>query len=568
MTRRLLAIALIGGIAAQAGAAPCPWRAGEVLTLTGTVSEGGLSGPFSRTVEIGSGRSIERADFGVFAKGQGYDGELAWSQDVSGATHDLDSGFARALAKSEAWLAARQGCSGKTAAAPMEIHDDPRTGLPDRAVLQYAESHVIHHYADWRDVGGGRMVAFRQTDEDPEDEETTEYRIDHAEFAQSAAPGRFARPAFPADVHLPAGLQSTTIRYEDDHRTRIFVPITLNGAGPFIFEIDAGGHFILAPETAKALGLSARGSLSNTGAGEAVTKAGYVRVDELRVGDATIDNLPAKILPLSAKANDRGALPPRAGILGLEFFERFTIAFDRRTKTMTVTPRGEPYPAPKGVPLPLIFTEDAALVAGRFEGVSGDFMLDTGNAGATIIEQFWAESNGLTGALAAGVPIADGVTASHGEIALGPYKLPGELVNYYGAVARGSEYSRAVAGVLGEPLLSRFDATYDYARKLVWLDPVVGMGPLPFPRAGLVLSKTPGGPFSVSRVLDASPAAEAGLKTGDIVEAIDGKPAATLSRSDADALFRQDVGTVVRLGFRPAAEAPLQTLDLRLRDLL
>lgn len=594
----ILAAVLTGGLAIAASAtqphnaAACPWSAGEVLDLTGTVGAGGLSGSFHRAVEIGSGRSTESIDFGVFATGDGYDGELAWSRDVSGATHDLDSGFARSLARSEAWLAAHQGCKDQSGAraqqqppivdgshnfdvwrilpsngAPVELWYDRATGLPDRAILQYAESRVIHHFADWRDIGGGRMIAFKQSDEDPEDDETTEYRVDHAEVRQTAAPHEFVRSPPPDDVHLPAGRHSTTIAYEDDHRTRIFVPVYVNGAGPFTFEVDAGGHFILAPDTLRTLGLVSQGSFSNTGAGEAISKAGYVRVQQIRIGEATIENLPAKILPLSSRANDRGGRPPRAGIIGLEFFERFTVALDRRAKTMTLTPRGEPYPPPKGVALPLIFTEDAALVAGAYQGFPGDFMLDTGNSGPTIIEQFWAEPNGLSRALSDGIRAAEDVVVTQGEISVGPFRLPNELVSYYGPMLRGSEYTRAVAGILGEPLLSRFDATYDYARKLVWLDPIEELEPLPFPRSGLALNKSAGGNFLVVRVLDNSPAADAGLKLGEIIETVDGKPAATLARSDIDSLFRQDAGTSVRLGFRISADAELQAVELRLRDL-
>ena len=38
----------------------------------------------------------------------------------------------------------------------------------------------------------------------------------------------------------------------------------------------------------------------------------------------------------------------------------------------------------------------------------------------------------------------------------------------------------ASAAVLGEPLLSRFNAVYDYGRGKVWLDPLPEMHPLTF----------------------------------------------------------------------------------------
>ena len=50
-----------------------------------------------------------------------------------------------------------------------------------------------------------------------------------------------------------------------------------------------------------------------------------------------------------------------------------------------------------GDKLALKFAEDAPLIAGSFAHRPGDFMLDTGNAGPTIIEDFWAQ--GLTAGL-------------------------------------------------------------------------------------------------------------------------------------------------------------------------
>jgi hypothetical protein len=593
----LAILALVGVFALIAGgearaAERCGWRKGETLTLAGVVSQGGLSGPFTRRVELGSGRSTEITDFGAYTTRHGYDGRLAWSSDPSGASHDLDSGFARALAISESWIAARQGCDLRSGAsaerqaptiesgkayevwritpdhgAPFEVWYDPATSLPDREMMQYTESRIIHRLADWRDVGGGRMVAFRQVDEDPEDEDSTTFQVQRATLAAHAAPSAFRRPPQPHDVRMTGRRRSTTVPYADDHRTRIFVPVYLNGKGPFTFEIDAGGHFILSPDTVKALGLAPQGALNHTGAGVDIAKAGFSRVGQVRIGEAQISGLVAKVLPLSAKSNDRGAQPPRAGILGLELFERFTVSFDRRAGTMTLTPRGEAYPKPKGTPLPLVFAEDAALTPGAFEGRGGDFMLDTGNAGPTIIEQFWAEQTGLAPALAAALPVADGVTLATGEVRIGPFRLPGEVVSDYGPAERGSEHTRAVAGVLGEPLLSRFDATYDYARKTVWFSPVAGLGPLPYNRAGLSLAKGDDGAFAVARVLKASPAAEAGLFEREIVDAVDGKPIAGWSRTDAEWAFKQPVGTVVQLTVRTGPSAPAAAVQVRLREL-
>ncbi len=588
---RLGLAAVLGCLAlASPATAACAWRPGEVLTLTGKVTSGGLDGTVRRRVELGHGRLVERTDLGVVASAHGYDGRLAWSQDVSGASHDLDSSFARALAVSQAWLDARQGCppvvgpeaerlpaheaEGRSftawrvtprGGAPMELWYDAHTGRLDRALMQTAETRLIRHFDDWRAVGPGRLVAFAQRDEFPEDEDEVVYRFTAARLSPHAGPADFRRPARPRDARILGHAAATTVPFEDDHRTRVYVPVYLNGKGPFTFELDNGGHFIVGEATAKAAGLSAAGAFHSTGAGTAVAKTGFARVKRLRIGDAEIVDLPARVQAMSAAANDRGPRPPRAGLLGLELFERFVVGIDQRAKTVTLRPIGTPYPKPHGRPLPITFAEDAPLVAGAYQGVAGDFMLDTGNAGATIVEDFWASAHGLTDGLTRGMKLP-GVTLSRGDVGIGSFTLPGETVSYYGPVERGSEYSRAVAGVYGQPLLSRFNAVYDYGRKTVWLEPLPEMGVVPANRAGLNVARGTDGKLAVTAVVEGSPAAAAGLQKGDVVLAIGGQSAKDLSRADAVALFQQPPGT--DLDLQIASGGAERTVTLRLRDLL
>jgi C-terminal processing protease CtpA/Prc len=192
-------------------------------------------------------------------------------------------------------------------------------------------------------------------------------------------------------------------------------------------------------------------------------------------------------------------------------------------------------------------------------------MLDTGNAGPTIIEDYWARPLGFVAALDKGVARGD-AKVSGGSLGIGPFELHHELLSYYGRAERGSEYSRAVAGVYGQPLLSRFNATYDYSRSTVWLEPLPDVGPLPFDRSGLSLTKADGSTLKVTNVISGSPADEAGIHEGDIVSAIDGSPARRLSRADATAILREKVGEVVVLsGIFSDVEG---SKTITLRDLL
>jgi carboxyl-terminal processing protease len=78
------------------------------------------------------------------------------------------------------------------------------------------------------------------------------------------------------------------------------------------------------------------------------------------------------------------------------------------------------------------------------------------------------------------------------------------------------------------------------------------------------VSKAPGGAFTVSSVVADSPAADAGIKSGDLIDEIGGRPSQSLSRADVLALFQQPAGTTVDLRVRE----PARSLSVRLRDVL
>jgi hypothetical protein len=458
--------------AAKAEAA-CPSAPAGLLSISGEYQEGNLRGTFSRKVEPRTGRFVEAIDLGILTRGSGYEARLAWSRDVSGASHYLTSDFARRLGISEAWLSSHVACRSRAAThrhftppggAPIELWYD-QSGRLDRAILQYSENRLIHHYSDWRTVGPGMTLPFARRDEDPEDESEGVYTIQHVAPVKSAS---FAPPPLPHDSRIIGGGR-TTVPFEDDGGRRVYLPVYLNRKGPFAFELDNGGHFILTPETASELGLAPQGTFASAGAGNALRQGGYVKLGAVRVGNAELVNQTAKVLPLSH--NDRPGRQRRAGILGLEFFERFIVGVDHRNRTVTLSPMSDSAPTYPGRPLRLLFDEDAPLVTGAYEGVKGNFMLDIGNAGSTIIEDYWARRHGLTSRLMKGKP-NDSEWLSTGTVSVGPFTLENASVSYYGAGERGSESTHSVAGVVGEPLLSRFNAVYDYGRQTVWLDPL------------------------------------------------------------------------------------------------
>jgi len=307
-----------------------------MIKARGTTEAGGLRGKFTMVLDIRSGRSVTRRDYGVYVETEGFDGSLDWTQDLSGGSHFLNSAPALEISVTQAWLRRRGWCDPQNKQAEVLALADEKDGSVVEAV--------------WRVTPRGGIPLI--------------LRFDRA-------------------TGLPRQSELRLWGNRD--------------------EVDTGGHLILTPDTASKVQLQAVGQLTDTGGGTQVLHSGLVSTREIRIGAASIRNQVAKVLPLSPAGNDRGPRPARAGFLGLELFERFVVQLNREARTLTLTPI-EDFPAQaRGTPLPIRFTEDAPVTAGTFDGVAGDFEIDSGDAGPAIVEGYWAEQHGLTERLAHGL---------------------------------------------------------------------------------------------------------------------------------------------------------------------
>jgi Aspartyl protease/PDZ domain len=577
------------------------WRNTSTLTVRGTSDADGLKGSVVETIDIPTGRYVTVQDYGLYSEADGFAGQFNWAKDSSGASHQLDSGPARAIAITESWLRRRGWCDGDAPHVQTEKMPDTQIGnitasvwriIPPGGIPTFLrfgpaglllESEVrlwsnrqILHYSDWRNIGSGVPVPFLVRSEDPEDQSDDTITLTSADVSKHhASASVFSKPPQPRDYSMAAGAAFTTVPYEDDGVARIFVPVMIDGHGPFPFELDTGGHFILSTDTASTLGLSPVGNFTATGGGTGVAHEGLVRTHEIRIGAAILREQPAWVHPFPKAGDDRGLRAPRAGILGLELFERFAVHLDRRQKTVTLTPL-ESFHAPgRGFALPIRFTEDAPMTSGSYNGVAGDFELDSGNAGPAIIEGYWAEQHGLAPQLRHGVVWSgSGIggdyesIVSRGDLSIGPLQMPHEPIVYVGVVERGSESTQMQAGNIGESSLYRFDITFDYAREQVWIDSATDTDRRPFNRSGLKLKKDVSGDFVVSLVVPSSPAAAAGLVLEDRILSVGGHPSSGLAWADASVMLSGPVGAEVTLSVISKSGGNARDVVLRLAEIL
>jgi S1-C subfamily serine protease len=124
---------------------------------------------------------------------------------------------------------------------------------------------------------------------------------------------------------------------------------------------------------------------------------------------------------------------------------------------------------------------------------------------------------------------------------VGPYSVKKPLITF-AEDTEGLMASKDYAGLIGAEFLQRFTVTFDNPGKVVRLAPNRDYAkPAEYDESGLrIRGEGPGfHRFVVGRVLPKSPAAEAGIQPGDVIEVIGDSPAERMTLSEVRSMLRR-----------------------------
>lgn len=576
-------------------------RSHAAIDAEGSQEADGLKGSWHQTVDLRSGHFAAHMRNDVFAVAEGYDDAGRWRQDNTGLIHPLDSAEARTVAASENWLRrfgfldADDGARyrllpdadedgrrfQRLEATPKDgravtLWIDPSTHRLDHASWQSSFLQVSQRYGDYRNVDGASLP-FRIVDKattaagglDNESVSTmTRYRwLDRASGELQRPDGKVR------DVTMAGGARQAVVPMHLDGGF-LLIDVNIDGKGPLPFILDTGGHAILTADAAKKLGFETRGAGVSTGSGPGSMSTAYTRVGHLGLGAADVRDLTFLVMPYPHEFYERGeGREPIAGILGLEIFERFAVGFDYDKNQLILQPYDQgAAPAPfNGDRVPLMFTDDMPLVDASLDGHRGVFGIDTGNSGWTLLFPQWAERSGIAARYEKGAPAPTGgvggqFTAhfAHAQsMQLGRQRL-NNVVTMLTRADAGATGNPSEAGNIGQDVLSRFNVHFDYRRGEMVLQPRAQSAERQYAMAGFRASKSAAQPdrYKVGWVLAGSPAAEAGLKAGDDIVAVNGKPAKAIGLGELRAAsMNLPEGTPLQLTLDGG-----KVLDMRVRD--
>jgi hypothetical protein len=482
------------------------WDAVTMLTADGAKTSFGMTGKFYLAEELTTGFFEARADYGLFANGEGLDQSGRWRQDNSGRVHPLDSLEAQEVAVSESYLARRGYFFPEKTPATFRLLDaitegtrrfnriivipahgraitlwiDNSTELLDRAVMELSVGTKQIRYGDYRDIGSLKLPYTVSVDHSDENETGIASIRDYG-ISTGVPKQDLARPAEPtSDVAMEGNLKTTTARGYLDPATGFFiVEACINGKGPYPFILDTGGHNILTPQMVRQLGLTASGKGFSTGAGPGSTQTEFTKVKTVTIGSALVSAQPFTVLHIDLGMSHEGRRQvPIAGILGLELFERFAIRMDYKAEHVTLQPLSQFFYSGAGQRVPICFTSDMPLVMAKLDGHPGWFGVDTGNNVDLIVFQSWATSNGLAAGYSTGQKLDSssvGEKLELGKARARSFQVGGNELGPLNIMLApedaGSLSARSEAGNFGNAILSHFNVTFDYRARVMYLEP-------------------------------------------------------------------------------------------------
>lgn len=311
---------------------------------------------------------------------------------------------------------------------------------------------------------------------------------------------------------------------------------------------------------------------------------------------------PARATELGVTANQRGAftlpgvlfqfnsLPqtrrddlasemgrPYEGTLGVDFLSLVVAEVDFGRQTVRIyDPSAFKYTG-RGTVFPLRLMNGMPVIRVKFssprgKGAEADFAVDTSTIAGVVLSQKFAEAHKLVSGHSKGTKGYDPQLTGGENVEL--FRLKNFDIGRSSAPDIVAEVSRAkipgvddtkVAGVIGGEMLRRFTVVFDYPHQQIVFDQNSHFKDYDEEdKSGIaVIAKGPGlKTFEIVHVVPATPAAQAGVKQGDIIAGIDDEAAADMTLASVRDLFRQ-IGHTYKLVLQRGDQTKQVTIQMQ-----
>jgi hypothetical protein len=556
-----------------------------------------MTGTVKTVIDTRAAAFLDRYAIGPTTGADGFDGTTAWQQDLSGVVVPEAGGDARQIAVNEAYRDANlwwrrdrgaaviesDGCRTLKGVSYAILTITPRDGKPFQAWFDVA-SHLLARtveqqgfqtittdFGNYAAVAGIRLPRRITTDDGTGPANLQRTTLVAASFAPRRPLTAFGIPQVHlSDYRIDHGAARTSARIEllNNH---VVALVWIDGKGPFRFLLDSGGHDIVTPNMVQRLGLRAVGRMESGGAGKATVQGGYVRIKDVRLAGAHLEDQTFFVLRFEPGAVEGF---PVDGMLGFETFWRFIVRIDYGRREVTLFDPARFHPPASATAVPFVFYDSLAEVQGAFAGIPGKLNIDTGSRTELDLTKPFVDayhlrrrySHGVVAATGWGVggPVRSYVVRAS-SLEMGSVKVS-DIVADLTTGSGGSYDDPSCQGYIGSGLLKMFTVTFDYRNRTLYFEPrqrpSADAGA--FDRSGMWINQA-GSDFRITDMTTGGPAAAAGLERGDLILDVDGMPSRAIRLSDLRKRLR-DSPPGTRVTLRVSHHGTSRRIVLTLRD--
>ena len=328
----------------------------------------------------------------------------------------------------------------------------------------------------------------------------------------------------------------------------IVLKVRVNSSRPLHFIFDTGASVsVIDPQSARALGLRAKGKLNLDATGGPV-QSGLVGPVSLSLAGVTVFRQTLATIDLDPFAPLFGYKID--GIIGYDFINNFVIEIDYAAGLLNLYETSSYKYSGAGESIPIELVEKTPFVRARIglngrEPIEGKFEVDTGATGILnlntpfinkhkILETLTPHAQSKLGGAGGS---AEAVKAHVPSVELGSLVARNPLV-VFAQGTEGSEASNEYDGELGAGFFSQFKMILDYSRSRIILERSQSVSTTK-DLSGLDIVAEPPRfrTYVVNSVAADSPAAAIGVQEEDIIVAVDGQPTARFTLRELRRLF-------------------------------
>ena len=361
----------------------------------------------------------------------------------------------------------------------------------------------------------------------------------------------------------------------------VIVPVKINDSDTLHFILDTGVSSILLtdPSVAKKLGMKSIRKVKISGAGEGdEIEAGIVIDNTIRIGDMIGYRQNLVIFQDDNLKLSEFVGTPIHGIIGYEIFNRFVVTMDFSTNEIILeNPEHYKYKPSKGERFPITIESNKPYLSvmelmNDNHSIPLKVILDTGAGHAISLESSEIPLPNKVLKAQLGRGLNGNINGSLGRI---PMLKVGkfEMKNLVASFPDSNSYRLRNTilterqGSVGCEFLRRFKVTFNYRDQYIVLKPINRRMKEPFEHNMSGIELMARGEdfheFMIDKIIENSPADEAGLQEGDRVMFINNRSSKDISISEIYKLFQKGEGKILNLVVKRGAGIVFTTVNLK-----